>query len=347
MNKISISVLTPTYNRAHVLNRVYQSLLRQTVRNFEWVVVDDGSADETPTLLERWQGEADFLVTWYRYSNNRGKSAAVNSGGRLVSGDYTVILDSDDAFLDDAMETIEHYRNKLDIDSTLSAYAMVFRCVDDLGNLVGKPFPFVEPKLISTSEAVYRLGIHSDMCMVFKTETLKMEPFLELTKSEHGPEIITHSRMVKQFKAFYIDFPIRRYFLNDSIERLTDGFSSTTKWPRGNYLNFLCMLNEDINYFIDCPRVFLKAARGVAVLGFHLGRSPWHQFRDLTNAKARLLWTAQLPRSLTRYMKDCLRGRKGIKAHPDIFTWSPAAPPKDAVLHRPPPQHNLAVLDVS
>ena len=64
----AVSVLTPTYNRASVLHRVYDSLNRQKIRNFEWVVVDDGSTDDTPALLARWQAEADFPITWLRYN---------------------------------------------------------------------------------------------------------------------------------------------------------------------------------------------------------------------------------------------------------------------------------------
>ena len=63
MMKTAVSVLTPTYNRAYVLHRVYESLNRQKVRDFNWVVVDDGSTDDTPALLARWQAEADFPIT--------------------------------------------------------------------------------------------------------------------------------------------------------------------------------------------------------------------------------------------------------------------------------------------
>lgn len=70
MIKPAVSVLTPTYNRAHVLHRAFDSLNRQKTRDFEWVVVDDGSTDDTPALLAGWQEEADFPITWYRYSKN-------------------------------------------------------------------------------------------------------------------------------------------------------------------------------------------------------------------------------------------------------------------------------------
>ena len=90
MNKPTVSILTPTYNRAHVLHRAYDSLNRQKVRDFEWVVVDDGSTDDTPALLANWQTEADFPITWFRYSNNRGQSTLqINVGKKAgISGEY-------------------------------------------------------------------------------------------------------------------------------------------------------------------------------------------------------------------------------------------------------------------
>ena len=138
MAKFAVSVLTPTYNRAQILHRVFDSLNRQKVRDFEWVVVDDGSTDDTPALLAKWQTDADFPITWFRYNNNRGKHAAINVGRKLVSGDYTLRLDSDDALVDDAMETIAAWRAKTEIDSIPKVCGLVFRCVDDLGNIVGK-----------------------------------------------------------------------------------------------------------------------------------------------------------------------------------------------------------------
>lgn len=338
MTGIAVSVLTPTYNRAQVLHRVYESLQRQNMRNFEWVVVDDGSTDETPDLLACWQAEADFPVTWYRYSNNRGKSAAANSGHKLVSGEYTVIMDSDDAFLDDAMETIDHWRRESDIDNTPSAYAMIYRCMDEHGNLVGRRFYSgdTEIELMSRLEARYRHGITFETCIVAKTATAKTIKFFELTQSENCPPGIADRIASKSFDAFYIDRPVRRYFLGDGIDRLSGGLSSTVRWSRGNYLMSLAMLNDDIKHFRDNPGAFLKVARRVATLGFHIGRSPWRQYGDLAHGHARLLWMAGLPRSFVRYLRDKRRGRKAPRAHPDIAAWGPAVPPENPVLRLPP-----------
>ena len=252
MTRPAISVLTPTYNRAHVLHRAYESLCRQTVRNFEWVVVDDGSTDDTAALLSRWQAEADFPISWYRYSNNRGRNAAVNTGKSLVSGDYTLILDSDDALLDDAIETVNYWRNKTGIDTTETVYALMFRCVDDHENLVGKltgggmdKFP-QQVRTMSAREARYRLRVTFELITVAKTEVRQQFEFTELTGSEHCPEGVTHNEISGFYDSMYVNRPIRRYFQRDGEVRLLDRRTSGVKWPRGNYLRALAVLNNDI-----------------------------------------------------------------------------------------------------
>ena len=194
MKRPAISILTPTYNRAHVLHRVYDSLNRQKTRDFEWVVVDDGSTDGTPALLERWQAEADFPISWYRYENNRGRNAAVNSGAKLVSGKYSWILDSDDELLDDALETVADWRERTGVDDAPSVSGLYFRCVDESGIPVGRlrkgggsSLPR-ETVRMSIREARYRLGMTFEFADVMKTEIFRDRRFVELTNSEHGPK---------------------------------------------------------------------------------------------------------------------------------------------------------------
>ncbi len=342
MTKPAISVLTPTYNRAHVLHRAYESLQRQTVRDFEWVVVDDGSTDDTAALLARWQAEADFPITWCRYRNNRGRNAAVNIGKGLVSGDYTLILDSDDALLDDAMETIDYWRKRTGIDEIDIAYALMFRCVDDYSNLVGILAGNLPKEVVrmSAREARYRLRIGFELITVAKTEVRQKYEFTELTGSEHCPETVTHNKISSVYDSIYVDRPIRRYFHKDGEPRLSDGSASGLKWPRGNYLRALATLNDDIDYLRHDPGVFLNAARKVTRLGLHIGRPIRHQSRDLAHARARLLWSLAMLGGLVGYIRDRLRGRRAPAAGPDISAWGPAAPPEGPELHSPPERFN-------
>ena len=353
MTTPAISILTPAYNRAHVLHRAYESLKRQKTRDFEWVVVDDGSTDGTPALLERWRAEADFPIAWYRYENNRGRNAAVNSGAKLVSGDYTMILDSDDELLDDALETIAYWRERTGIDSLSSVSGFYFRCVDEHGALVGRwgrrkttSLPR-ETMQVSVREARYRLGMTFEFYCVMKTGVSREWRFVELTNSEHGPEIIRHMEIAKRYETIYVDRPVRRYFRNDGETRLSDRAFSAVKWPRGNYLRALAALNNDIDYFWKRPKVFLNAARKITKLGAHIGRPPLLQFQDLANGRARLLWMACIPAGIVGYFRDRLRGIKVSVASSDITAWGPALPPRCPVLRSPPERFGIAPVEAS
>lgn len=349
MTKTAISVLTPTYNRAHTLHRAYDSLTRQKTRDFEWVVVDDGSTDDTPALLARWQAEADFPITWYRYGKNRGRNAAVNSGAKLVSGEYTLILDSDDALLDHALETIAFWRERTGIDTLPSVSPLAFRCVDEFGKLVGTLNKRERGNLpqeilqASTREAVYRLGLSFELLHLVKTKVCLERQFVELTNSEHCPLSVTHHRLSSQYETIYVDHPVRRYFRNDGVARLSDRPSSSVKWPRGNYLRALAILNNDINFLWNRPAVFLNAARKVTRLGLHIGRSPHLQFLDIANARARLLWAICIPGGCVGYVRDRIRGHVAPKAASDISTWGPAAPPEHPVLHPLPERFHQTI----
>lgn len=101
-----ITVFTPTYNRAYIIETLYRSLQRQTYQNFEWLVVDDGSADHTRELFEGWQQEKNpFPIRYYKQENG-GKCRAMNRGLELARGELFFTVDSDDYLTDDALEKI-------------------------------------------------------------------------------------------------------------------------------------------------------------------------------------------------------------------------------------------------
>src|SRR5258707_14117604 len=102
------TVFTPTWNRAHTLHRAYQSLHAQTFRNFEWLIVDDGSTDNTREIVEKWQAESEFPIR-YIYQENQGKAAAFNRGVREAQGALFLTLDSDDACVNQALERFKYH----------------------------------------------------------------------------------------------------------------------------------------------------------------------------------------------------------------------------------------------
>ena len=103
---IKITVFTPTYNRAYILSNLYESLTRQTYKGFEWLIIDDGSSDDTDSLVNGWiQKESGFFINYVKQPNG-GKCRAINRGLDLAHGKLFFTIDSDDYLTDDALEKI-------------------------------------------------------------------------------------------------------------------------------------------------------------------------------------------------------------------------------------------------
>ena len=103
-----ITIFTPTFNREQTLERCYQSLLKQKNYNFGWLVIDDGSADNTASLIANFSKTAPFTIN-YIYQENSGKQAAWNKALDVCTTEYFICLDSDDALIENALENVMPY----------------------------------------------------------------------------------------------------------------------------------------------------------------------------------------------------------------------------------------------
>lgn len=108
-----ITVFTPTYNRSYTLEKLYYSLKCQTFTNFEWLVVDDGSVDNTEEVLKKWIEEKNLFTIRYFKQSNGGKCRAINKALDLAHGELFFIVDSDDYLTDDALEKIVKWEAQL------------------------------------------------------------------------------------------------------------------------------------------------------------------------------------------------------------------------------------------
>lgn len=118
-----VTVFTPTYNRAYILENLYRSLQRQTSMEFEWLVVDDGSTDNTRQLFDAWQAEGNPFPIRYVCQENGGKCSAINRGLELARGELFFTMDSDDYLTDDAIEKIIRWDAQMPRDGSFCGYA--------------------------------------------------------------------------------------------------------------------------------------------------------------------------------------------------------------------------------
>src|SRR5438552_15226657 len=140
MATFSFTVFTGTYNRAHTLPRTYQSLCGQTYRNFEWLIVDDGSSDNTPELISGWQREGVLPIRSLSQTN-LGKHVAFNRAVRKAAGELFLTMDSDDECVPTALERFHFHWQTITPTERLRFSGVTCNCMDEKGTLIGDPFP--------------------------------------------------------------------------------------------------------------------------------------------------------------------------------------------------------------
>ena len=104
----TLTIFTPAYNRAHTLARTYRSLCKQTCKDFEWLIIDDGSTDNTSDIVSKWISEANFTIR-YIYQDNQGMHGAHNTAYKNIETELNTCIDSDDYMPFDAVENIINF----------------------------------------------------------------------------------------------------------------------------------------------------------------------------------------------------------------------------------------------
>lgn len=168
----AITVFTPAYNRAHLLGRLYDSLLRQTCQNFMWLVVDDGSTDDTRELVAGWQAEGRIEIQ-YAYKANGGMHTAHNRAYELMQTELNVCIDSDDWMPDNAVERIlsvwERYRDDAGV------VGLVGLDVDPDGITIGSGLPADGTR--ATLDELYQVyGCTGDKKLVYRNAVTARAP---------------------------------------------------------------------------------------------------------------------------------------------------------------------------
>lgn len=170
MNGPLITVFTPAFNRAHTIWRTYQSLCRQTCKDFIWMVIDDGSTDNTAELVLKWKENSEFEII-YIYQQNQGMHGAHNTAYQNITTELNVCIDSDDYMPDDAIELITKFWRKNGSDK----YAGIIGLDVDLNQqIIGTEFPNNLKETTLTD--FYANGGKGDKKLVYRTEVIKKYP---------------------------------------------------------------------------------------------------------------------------------------------------------------------------
>lgn len=199
-----ISILTPTYNRGKLLLPLYESLKNLTFENFEWLIVDDGSEDDTEQYALSWIAHnienAEFPIRYIKKSNG-GKHTAINRGVREANGELILILDSDDTLPADSLATIAQYYEQCKGYEDCAGVCGLMAHHD--GQLIGTGFP-KEPMYESALQFRYaeKGNVTGDLLEVYKTSVMREFPFPEIENEKFCPESLVWNRIANKYKLF-------------------------------------------------------------------------------------------------------------------------------------------------
>jgi glycosyltransferase involved in cell wall biosynthesis len=308
---LQFTVFTPTYNRAHTLHRVYDSLCAQTCRDFEWLVVDDGSTDGTADLIAQWAETADFPIRYFRQENS-GKHIAHNLAAREARGQFFLPLDSDDACAPRALERIAYHWNAIPAAQRAGFSGIAGLCCDQSGKVIGDRYP-ADPLDISFRDLYYRLRLRGEKWGAELTEVIRKFPFPEVRGTQFTPEGTVWLAIGKHYKIRCVNEVFRTYYVDDDLTgaTLTRRRSLRDSAP-GRLYYYVWLLNNDLAYFFCSPRPFLKAAVMLPIVARYSGRSLRSAVVSLESVYAKLLVALMLPVSWVLYVADRLRSASAL-----------------------------------
>lgn len=269
--KTTITVLTPAYNRAKNLINLYKSLCQQTSGNFQWFVVDDGSTDETKSVIETMMKEERIPIC-YIYKANGGKHTALNIGINHITSDLTFIVDSDDILTDDAIEVITHCHERYKQRSDLCGYVFLKQYPD--GRINGKLF---EPDERIDSYISVRINgddIYADKAEVFRTECLKEFPFPIYRDEKFLGEDIVWVRMGRKYDMVHVN---RSIYIAQYLE---EGLTKNRR--RNNIQSPVGCMNRAREYMKKDIKMKYRIRSGLQyiIYGMFAGYSPMKLFHE-------------------------------------------------------------------
>lgn len=192
MDKL-ITVLTATYNRAKLLPDLYASLCRQSYQHFDWIIIDDGSSDETKSIVEEWLTEKHTFTISYHYIPNGGKNRAINYGVKLIKTPFTMIVDSDDYLTNDAIEFLSEKAQEIIGHNKLAGVSGL------KGHNKNTPLKSIKdnnaPYIIANNLERKQYDLERDACEVYKTSILLQHPFKVWKNEKFVPEEIVWNQI--------------------------------------------------------------------------------------------------------------------------------------------------------
>lgn len=237
--EILLTILTPTYNRGELLKKCYCSLKEQSRGDFQWLIIDDGSSDNTGEIVKQFISDTPDMDITYVKKKNGGKHTALNTSHSYIKGKYVLILDSDDTLTDDAVESVCSIWKKYDDNESIGIVTFL------KGEAVNKPNAYVKDEYVPVDIMRYkRVCVKSnDCCEVIRTGLFLKYPFPVFEGEKFVSEGALWNRVSMTHKCIYINKVIYLCeYLEDGLTK--SGRSMRIKNPYGGMYTSNLRMNK-------------------------------------------------------------------------------------------------------
>jgi len=301
------SVVTPTYNRAHTLERVYRSLQEQSFQDFEWVVIDDGSTDHTRALVQEWQDEASFPIR-YVWQPNQHKKTAFNNGVRQARGEWLVAIDSDDELDPNALYQMAQVWDQVPPSQRGRYVAITGLCARPDGRIVGDMYP-QDVMDITSLDMTFRYHVRGEKFGCLRTDVLRQFPFPEDIPGFVPESLVWRAIARAGYLTRFVNQVFRVYHdSGDSLSR-QGRVADSSRHALGLWLLSYDTVECCLPWLRYQPASFFAAAARYTRFALHLRarRVVRPRGRRLTHALSRVLVAAMWPVGAALFLRDRLR----------------------------------------
>ena len=218
--KLLFTVCTPCFNSSKFIKRLYLSLEKQTYKNFEWLVIDDCSTDNTYLLLKEFKKKSSFKIRIIRNKKNLMVSRCWNTGVKQAKGFFFIGVGHDDELVPGALNIFLNTWNKLELLERRNLCGLMAQCIDQYGNYTPDLFPEA-PCIENWFNMSFK--VTGEKCFCYKTKILKKNNFS--FKDLYVPENLTLLNISDKYDTYFINDPLRIYYIKQKNHRsLTDRF---------------------------------------------------------------------------------------------------------------------------
>lgn len=262
-----ITIHTATYNRGYILGKAYESLRRQTSKDFEWIITDDGSTDNTSELISKWMSDENGFEIVYNPLPHVGIPRALNSGIALAHTDWFMMVDSDDSILPETVEKVASWLDEIEkIPSDEKIGGVGFCKSFPNGDYMKPQRPLIDPS-IGYVDATHlersKYNLDMDCCEVHRTDLFRTHPFLYWETERYAPEQLCFYNIA--FDGWKLRWRDEKLYICDY---LPDGQTRDNKLVKNNPMGFAMMYNQNMKRTSSFREKFRNALQMIALSSY-------------------------------------------------------------------------------